>query len=112
VTIRNHKWKFTETLVTDAPDTRGVYALWRNEVLICVGRADGGQHTIRSRLRAHLSGIAGEESRHATHYSWEICQDPVERETTLLQELSSASAEAEIRNAPEVMEFREQKRRA
>jgi hypothetical protein len=81
-------------------------------VLICVGRADGGKHTIRSRLRAHLTGLAGEESRHATHYSWEICQDPVERETALLQELSDASAEAEIRKSSDIMEFREQKRRA
>jgi hypothetical protein len=115
MSIRNHKWKFVESLVRDAPDTRGVYALWRNEALICIGHAEGGPDTLRARLSDHLNGMAGEESRQATHYSWEICRNPVERETQLLRELgsprSASESQAQLRSAA-VMPFNEAKRSA
>lgn len=65
-------------MIEDAPDTRGIYVLWRNGVAMAVGCAYGGDDTIRSRLQTHLahaaSGLSG-----ITHYTWEICQDPVLR---------------------------------
>jgi len=84
-----NKWKFTAAMVEDAPTTRGVFALWENDELICIGRADGGERTIRSCLFEHLEGANGDQSRAATHYSWEICLDPEVREAELLRQLQN-----------------------
>src|SRR3954471_19239164 len=81
-----NKWKFTRAMIEDAPATRGVYALWENEQLVCLGRADGGERNIRACLLEHLSGAEGDQARHATHYSWEICVDPELREAELLKQ--------------------------
>ena len=70
------KWTFKPSLIADAPDTAGVYALWDGEQLVHVGRAEGGHDTLRARLTAHLERSAGGAA--PTHYSWEIC-DPRER---------------------------------
>lgn len=70
------KWAFKPSMVDDAPDTAGVYALWHGDRLVHVGRADGGADTLRARLTAHLERVAGGVA--PTHYSWEIC-DPRER---------------------------------
>ena len=78
--LGHKKWKFTRAMVEDAPSTRGVYALWENDALICIGRAEGGEDTIRSCLLEHLQGPHGAQSRNATHYSWEICMNPEARE--------------------------------
>ncbi|SRR5258706_9069306 len=83
------KWKLTRAMVADAPTTRGVYALWENDVLICMGRADPGQ-SIRACLLDHLEGAQGAQSKQATHYSWEICVDPEARETELLRQAQGA----------------------
>jgi hypothetical protein len=81
-----NKWKFTRAMIEDAPITRGVYALWENEQLVCLGRADGGERNIRSCLLEQLEGAQGTQARHATHYSWEICVDPAAREAALLKQ--------------------------
>jgi len=49
------KWRFTEAMVEDAPDYKGVYVLWAGGVPLAVGHARGGADTIRSRLLAHLA---------------------------------------------------------
>lgn len=92
MSLQKHKWRFIRSLVEDAPETRGLYVLWENERLICIGRADGTDgSTIRSQLLAHIQGDTGSESRHATHYSWEICRDPVSREAEVMRELRASS---------------------
>lgn len=110
--LGKNKWKFNATMVQDAPDTRGVFALWENDTVVCIGRADGGEHTIRSCLTQHLLGAQGQQSRNATHYSWEICADPAAREAQLL---GSAEARAEKKSADDfgsVLEFDAQRRSA
>jgi hypothetical protein len=75
------KWAFKASMVADAPDTAGVYALWSGDRLLHVGQAHGGDDTLRARLTAHLEG----RSDGATHYSWEIC-NPRERYPALALE--------------------------
>ena len=80
-------------MVEGAPDDIGVYALWRNDQLLYIGRAMGGSISIQSRLLEHLSGACCACSREATHYSWEIVMQPVVRELELLQEVLRAAGE-------------------
>ena len=69
-------------MIHDAPDCRGVYVLWRNGQALGVGHALGAYDTIRSRLLSHLSRARG-----VTHYSWQICSNPLEREAELSAQL-------------------------
>ncbi len=108
--LGKNKWKLTASMVEDAPDTRGVYALWENDTIVCIGRADGGEQTIRSCLMEHLLGAQGQQSKHATHYSWEICADPVAREAQLLGH-ARGEARAETKSAT-VLELSSQRRSA
>jgi hypothetical protein len=90
MTLWTHRWRFTPALVNDAPDTPGVYALWENDQLLCIGRAEGV--TIRERLRDHLLNGPRQHRKRITHYSWEICRDPVVRELEALHELRPPQA--------------------
>jgi hypothetical protein len=80
-------------MVDGAPRDMGVYTLWRGEQLLYIGRALGGRTTIFSRLDEHMSGAVCRCSRQATHYSWEIVLQPIERELELLQEQRKAAGE-------------------
>jgi hypothetical protein len=71
------RYRFTRIVLQGAPQDAGVYALWDGEELIYYGRAA----SIRSRLVEHY-----EQGPQATHYSWEICDDPAAREAELLRE--------------------------
>lgn len=77
---------FTLINVRRAPAERGVYALWEPEELVYCGFALGGAVTIRSSLKDHRLGLFGSCTARATHFSWEICRDPVRREAELLKE--------------------------
>jgi len=87
------KWAFTASMVADAPEHAGLYALWRDDRLVFLGRADGGSDTIRARLAAHLERALrdherpGERERAPTHYSWEITTEPRLREAQAMAEL-------------------------
>jgi len=83
-----HKWRFTRAMVADAPDHKGVYILWRNGVPLAVGHAMGRGDTIRSRLLSHLSHDVS-----VTHYSWQLCADPVARTAQLERELGLVDVE-------------------
>ena len=54
----SRKWPFKPSMIADAPDTSGVYALWRGDTLIYVGRAEGGEDTLHARLAEHLARAA------------------------------------------------------
>jgi hypothetical protein len=84
------KWRFTQSLVGDAPDFKGVYVLWANDVPLAVGHALGAGDTLRSRLNAHLSHCAAPGMARVTHYSWEFCSDPLRRERELARALGLA----------------------
>lgn len=79
-----HKWRFTESMIADAPDHKGVYVLWSGAAPLAVGHALGGADTLRSRLLSHLSH---ENLGNITHYSWQLCPDPRKREAELEHEL-------------------------
>ena len=77
------RYRFTRIVLLGAPADAGVYALWEGEELVYYGRAAGGQ-TIRARLLEHLEGRL--PATGASHYSWELCANPAERESELIAE--------------------------
>jgi hypothetical protein len=81
----SRRYPFTEAIIAGAPPDPGVYALWEHGELIYYGRTLGSW-TLRQALRAHLGGRFHACTARATHYSWEICANPVVRELELLQE--------------------------
>jgi excinuclease UvrABC nuclease subunit len=86
--IRSHKWRFTRSMIADAPNQPGIYALWEDGSLLYVGRT-GREETIRSKLAEYVRGEIGAQLRRATHYSWEICSDLAAREAQILANLDS-----------------------
>jgi hypothetical protein len=93
------KWRFTHSLVGDAPDFKGVYVLWANDVPLAVGHALGAGDTLRSRLSAHLSHSGAPGMARVTHYSWEICSDPLKRERELTRVLGLSSGQGPVHAA-------------
>jgi hypothetical protein len=83
----HRKWRFSQTVIEGAPDTQGVYVLWNEQSPLGVGHALGGGDTIQSRLRRHFEHAAASGMPLATHYSWEICREPLRREAELALEL-------------------------
>ena len=88
-----HKWRFTETMIADAPDHKGVYVLWSGAIALAVGHALGGADTIRSRLLSHFSHESASGIGNVTHYSWQLCADPKKRAAELERELGLVDAE-------------------
>jgi hypothetical protein len=84
--IAGSAFPFTALLIAGAPDDRGVYALWQGPELVYLGSALGRSMTIRSRLIDHYAGQDGPCTQRASHYAWEICLRPGEREAELLEE--------------------------
>ena len=87
------KYQLTRIVLAGAPNESGVYALWKNGEVVYYGRASGGQ-TIRARLLQHYSTNVD-----ATHYSWEMCRDPAQREAELLQEHRELHGQAPLLNS-------------
>lgn len=77
----SRRYRFTQLVIAGAPDETGVYALWDGEEVIYYGRGK-----IRSRLLEHFHGRLDPLTRRATHYGWEICAAPDQREAELLSE--------------------------
>ena len=79
---------FSEDDIDHAPEEAGVYALYREDSLIYIGRAEGGlsMTTIRARLKNHQAGRFGPLTKAATHFRCEVRCDPVARERELLRE--------------------------
>jgi hypothetical protein len=72
------RFRFTRIVIAGSPDEAGVYTLWNGEEVIYYGRAE--------RIRSRLLDFYYEDKHRATHYGWEVCADPVARETELLAE--------------------------
>ena len=79
---------FSDDNIAHAPEKAGVYALYRGDRLIYIGRAEGGLAitTIRAHLKNHQAGRFGPLASQATHYRCEVHADPVTREHELLRE--------------------------
>lgn len=84
--IHANLWPFDHETVYDAPETSGVYALWRYGQVILYGRADGAAATIRACLVEHLAGLRAKATRKASHFSWEMSTNPAARERQLLSD--------------------------
>lgn len=67
---------FTDSTVSSAPTTSGVYFLYRDARLIYIGIAVHGTG-IRQELAKHLSGAHGDRTRTATAFRFEQTRDPV-----------------------------------
>lgn len=74
-------------MAAGAPEEAGVYALWRDDELIFLGRASQGA-TIRARLTEHLGGSCP-CTQTATHYTWELSLQPATREAEVLREFQA-----------------------
>jgi hypothetical protein len=79
------RYPFADYAITVAPDDPGVYVLWEHEELTYIGKAQGENSTIRSRLldRFYLRHQCG---CRPTHYSWQLASDPERREHEMLLE--------------------------
>ena len=87
--------EFNEDNIARAHATSGVYALYYradDNAPVYIGRASGTGVTIRSRLRAHKSGTAGECTRRALWFKQEFDSFPVARERQLIDEYRHAHA--------------------
>jgi hypothetical protein len=80
--IRSPKWLVLAALVATTPDTPGVYELWDDDELMCIGAT-------RDSLRRELVERLLEHHSAATHFSWEISYHPEARERELLAELGA-----------------------
>ena len=56
MSIQIRSFAFTEALISAAPDTSGVYALWQNGGVIYLGKASAGGQTIRKALDGQFQG--------------------------------------------------------
>jgi hypothetical protein len=91
MSLTTRRWSFTPTVVSGAPETSGVFALFEGDTLVYYGAtAPGG--TLRSALAEHLRRSRLEESpiHQVTHYAWEIVAMPELRELDLLREFHEA----------------------
>ena len=94
--ISEQKFKsLTLANVDRSPRRRGVYALYADRTLVYLGRALGGDDTIRRRLHLHLNRA----SQGATHYKRELSAKPKARWKQLLQEHVTAEGRAPRLNA-------------
>ena len=87
------RYPFTQPFIDSAPDDPGIYVLWLHGAMVYVGRADGGELTVKKRLQQHFSGELCACSRRATHYTWEIASHPALLERTLLRQHVSSFGE-------------------
>ena len=94
--LARRRWPFKPSMVADAPDTAGLYALWQGDVLLRIGHAAGGADTLRARLAGHLERAASDRGAAPTHYSWQICSNPREREAEARAALGRHDAEETV----------------
>jgi hypothetical protein len=67
---------FNEAFIEAAPQTSGVYFLYRHDRVIYIGIAVHGTG-IREELRKHLEGVYGPRTRAATAFDYEQTRHPV-----------------------------------
>jgi hypothetical protein len=102
--VHTKLWRFLEAIIDVAPETSGVYALWKNAQLIYYGRAEGDAASIRACLFEHLRGQRSKCTAEATHYSWELAMHPAGREGELLSDYWSAYSRFPSCNEAETIE--------
>jgi hypothetical protein len=91
---------FTESLISAAPDTTGVFALWQNGGVIYLGKASAGSATIRKALGEQFQGRRWSDPL-TTRCSWEIAEDADKRHRELLHEFEAAHRCLPLWNDPQ-----------
>ena len=87
---------FTETLVANAPDTPGVFALWEGGGIVYYGSTT----TIRIALDEQLRARALSAKR-VSGCSWEVSADPARRQGELIKEYVAAHRALPLWNDPQ-----------
>jgi len=77
--ISEPRYRFHQAMVSGAPESAGLYALWHETEMIFLGRAECIKEALLERLN-QLSAIA-------THYSWHVTLRAAGEEVDLLDEL-------------------------
>ena len=79
MTALQRKWSFKASMIDDAPEHPGVYALWENDTLVRFGRTRPRGDSIRAHLRALHAFYEAQPDGRPTHYSWEVALPSRER---------------------------------
>ena len=87
--LKTHRHRFTTWQIAGAPRAPGVYVLWDGEEPIFIG-ATRGDASIRSSLQDHY--VRRTAPHDASHFSWEITNQPAQREAELFVEFRMANA--------------------
>ncbi len=82
--LRSTLYPFNRAFLEKAPEEAGIFGLFDGDELVYVGRAEGGEHSIKAGLLLHPHGGLGACTRKATHYAWEITASPAAREEEVL----------------------------
>ena len=93
MTIKIRSMPFTEALISAAPETTGVYALWQNGGVIYLGKASSSGATIRKALSDQFEGRKWNDTpaeMRVTRCSWEVVENADQRHSQLLHEFESA----------------------
>ena len=89
MTIKIRSLPFTEDLISAAPQTTGVYALWQNGGVIYLGKASSAGATIRRALSDQFEGRKWNDLV-VTRCSWEVVENADQRHSELLHEFEAA----------------------
>jgi len=104
MSIEIRSFEFTEALISAAPDTTGVYALWQNGGVIYLGKASAGAATIRKALGEQFEGRKWNDTpavMRITRVSWEVVEDADKRHSELLHEFEAAHRCLPLWNDPQ-----------
>lgn len=80
--IRGKKQRFTDTNISNAPNSDGVYGIYRGRELIYIGKGEG-KDGIKGRLKAAKRDTRGKE---ATSFQVEKSKDAAWREEQVLKQ--------------------------
>ena len=94
--INNGCMPFTQSLISQAPEASGVFALWHSGGIVYYGSAA----TIRSALDGQFSGRKISEQR-VTGCSWEVAADPHRRLQELMKQYELAHRCLPLWNDPQ-----------
>src|SRR4029453_9482609 len=100
MSIEIRSFAFTEALISAAPNTTGVYALWQNGGVIYLGKASAGSATIRKALGEQFEGRKW-NGLGVTRCSWEGVEDADKRHSELLHEFEAAHRCLPLWNDPQ-----------
>jgi len=76
--ISEPRYRFHRVMVSGAPESGGLFALWRGAEMIFIGRAASIKEALLERLQRM--------SERATHYSWQLSLRATGEEADLLRE--------------------------